>query len=364
MSKDISQRARFDHVRYAQVWEDADVLVQGLRIRSGESVLSIGSAGDNALALLTADPASVVALDLSAPQIMCIRLRIAAYRALTHEQLLELMGSRESGRRGELLDLVLKAPEIDADCAGFWDGQRDAVLRHGVGGVGRFEHYFEIFREKVLPWVHSQASVDGLLAERSSAEREKFYRTRWNNWRWRLMLKAFFSRAVMSRLGRDPAFFTHAQGSLSDQVARRTRHALVELDPSQNPYLHWILKGRHGAALPLALREEHFQTIRDRLDRLEVVQSTLESFAGRSFDAFNLSDLFEYLDPAGFEALYGALIDMARPGARLVYWNMMVPRSAPPRYQDRIVRETELARRLHDKDKAFFYSNLIVERVR
>jgi S-adenosylmethionine-diacylglycerol 3-amino-3-carboxypropyl transferase len=119
MSKDISQRARFDHVRYAQVWEDADVLVQGLRIRSGESVLSIGSAGDNALALLTADPASVVALDLSAPQIMCIRLRIAAYRALTHEQLLELMGSRESGRRGELLDLVLKAPEIDADCAGF-----------------------------------------------------------------------------------------------------------------------------------------------------------------------------------------------------------------------------------------------------
>ncbi|WP_332711942.1 DUF3419 family protein [Pelagibacterium mangrovi] len=364
MSKDISQRARFDHVRYAQVWEDADVLVQGLRIRSGESVLSIGSAGDNALALLTADPASVVALDLSAPQIMCIRLRIAAYRALTHDQLLELMGSRESTWRGELLDLVLKAPEIDADCASFWDGQRDAVLRHGVGGVGRFEHYFEIFREKVLPWVHSQASVDGLLAERAPAEREKFYRARWNNWRWRLMLKAFFSRAVMGKLGRDPAFFTHAQGSLSDQVARRTRHALVELDPSQNPYLHWILKGRHGAALPLALREEHFQTIRDRLDRLEVVQSTLESFAGRSFDAFNLSDLFEYLDPAGFEALYGALIDMARPGARLVYWNMMVPRSAPPRFEDRIVRETELARRLHDKDKAFFYSNLIVERVR
>jgi hypothetical protein len=43
---------------------------------------------------------------------------------------------------------------------------------------------------------------------------------------------------------------------------------------------------------------------------------------------------------------------------------MMVPRSAPPRFEDRIVRETELAQRLHDKDKAFFYSNLIVERVR
>ncbi|WP_404404825.1 DUF3419 family protein [Pelagibacterium halotolerans] len=364
MSQDISSRARFDHVRYAQVWEDADVLMAGLRIRPGESVLSIGSAGDNALALLTADPGSVVALDLSKPQIMCILLRVAAYRTLTYSELLELMGSRSSTRRGALLDRVLKASGVDERCAQFWDSQREAVVAYGVGGVGKFERYFRIFREKVLPLVHSGTTVDALLCDRPHADRARFHDARWNNWRWRLMLKAFFSRAVMGRLGRDPAFFTHAEGSLPDQVAARTRHALVELEPHRNPYLHWILKGHHGAALPLALREEHFVTIRARLDRLEIAQSTLESFAGRRFDAFNLSDLFEYLDPAGFEALYGALLDMANPGARLVYWNMMAPRSAPVKFEDRITRETALAKRLHVSDKAFFYSNLVVERVR
>ena len=44
----------------------------------------------------------------------------------------------------------------------------------------------------------------------------------------------------------------------------------VDLDPADNPYLHWILKGDHGAALPLAWRAEHFDTIRDRLDRLDI----------------------------------------------------------------------------------------------
>src|SRR3712207_8772279 len=34
-------------------------------------------------------------------------------------------------------------------------------------------------------------------------------------------------------------------------------------------YIHWILTGTHGEALPLALRAEHFETIRDHLHRVE-----------------------------------------------------------------------------------------------
>ena len=47
----IAATARFDIIRYAQVWEDADVLVTALRGPPGRSFLSVCSAGDNALAL-------------------------------------------------------------------------------------------------------------------------------------------------------------------------------------------------------------------------------------------------------------------------------------------------------------------------
>lgn len=87
-------------------------------------------------------------------------------------------------------------------------------------------------------------------------------------------------------------------------------------------------------------RAEHFETIRDRLDRLDIRQGPLEAFArtDEQVDGFNLSDIFEYMSPEAFAATYGGLLDRASPGARLVYWNMMVPRRAPPQHAHRIER--------------------------
>src|SRR5262249_55921135 len=99
---EAAAKADFSGIRYAQCWEDADVLVEGLDVQPGDVCLSIASAGDNALALLTRRPARVVALDLSAAQLACVELRVAAYRELTHPELLELIGSRPSTRRPEL----------------------------------------------------------------------------------------------------------------------------------------------------------------------------------------------------------------------------------------------------------------------
>ena len=38
---DIERRASFEIVRYAQVWEDADILVEALRPGAGDTVVSI-----------------------------------------------------------------------------------------------------------------------------------------------------------------------------------------------------------------------------------------------------------------------------------------------------------------------------------
>jgi len=74
----------------------------------------------------------------------------------------------------------------------------------------------------------------------------------------------------MGRMGRDKAFFEHVEGSPAQHVARRIRHAAVDCDPADNPYLHWILKGTHGDALPMTWRAEHYAVIKARLDRLDM----------------------------------------------------------------------------------------------
>src|SRR3954447_25819475 len=99
---EAAANADFSEIRYAQCWEDADVLLDGLDVRPGDVCLSIASAGDNALALLTRGPERVIAVDLSRAQLACLELRVAAYRELSHPELLELIGSTPSGRREAL----------------------------------------------------------------------------------------------------------------------------------------------------------------------------------------------------------------------------------------------------------------------
>lgn len=359
----IEAKANFDHIRYAQLWEDADVLTMGLGDCAGGTLVSICSAGDNALAMLTLDPVKVVVVDLSPAQIACLEVRIGAFRNLNHTEFLELMGARFSDRRKALLEKALT--NLDAETQAFWSGQAEDVLMHGAGGVGKFERYFRIFQTRLLPLVHSKKTLNDVFVSRSKPDRQVFYDRRFNTWRWRVLLNIFFSRFVMGRMGRDKAFFDHVEGSPAQHVARRIHHAAVDTDPAQNPYLHWILKGTHGDALPMTWRAEHFETIKSRLDRLDIRPGSLEAFVstGEKADGFNLSDIFEYMSPDVFAQVYGSILKAAAPKARLVYWNMMAPRRVPGEYTAQITTLGDVEAQGKAIDKAFFYSDFVVEEV-
>jgi S-adenosylmethionine-diacylglycerol 3-amino-3-carboxypropyl transferase len=365
VATEAASRADFSRIRYAQVWEDADVLLAALDVQPTDTVVSIASAGDNALALLGAGAARVIALDLNPAQLACLELRVAAYRSLAHAELLQLIGSRPATVE-ERQALYRRCRDgLGTAARTFWEAQPEAIAG-GIGAAGKFENYFRLFRTRVLPLVHGRATVAALLRGGPPEVRQAFYRERWDTWRWRLLFKVFFSRAAMGRLGRDPAFFKYVEGSVADRILARTRHALTALDPADNPYLHWILTGTHGTALPWALREENFERIRSRLDRLEWHLLTLEEFLDREtgrIDKFNLSDIFEYMSPENTSALLARLAAASRPGGRLAYWNMLAPRSRPEALADRLRPREELAASLLLQDRAFFYSALRVEEV-
>ncbi|RIK54529.1 MAG: DUF3419 domain-containing protein [Chloroflexi bacterium] len=365
MAADIGVRADFSRIRYAQCWEDADILVAALAPQPDHTLLSIASAGDNTLALLAQGPRRMVALDLSPAQIACLELRVAAYRRLDYPEMLALLGARPSALRAGLYTRC--RPHLSLDAQRFWDAHPDLVAA-GIANGGRFERYLRLFGTRILPLIHSRRTRMALLAPRSPAQRARFYAAVWDNRRWRAFFRLFFSRWVMGRMGRAPEFFRYVQGSVADRLLKRAEYAFTALDPSANPYLQWILLGHHGPALPYALRPESFQPIRAHLDRLEwhcaPLERYLESVPPGTFHGYNLSDIFEYLDLPAYHGLLARLADAAQPGARLAYWNMLAPRRRPDTLAGRLRPLSDLAAALYAQDKAFFYSAFVVEEVR
>ena len=365
MRSEITTKTDFSVIRYAQCWEDADILLEALDIQPGDTCLAIASAGDNALAMLSKNPGWVIALDLNPAQLACLELRVAAYRELSHAELLELIGSTPSRRRVALYQRC--APLLSPSVRTFWDSHQ-AQIAAGIGSAGKFERYFALFRQRVLPLVHNRDRIEQLFENKSPQQRRTFYEQQWDSWRWRLLFRLFFSRFVMGRLGRDPSFFDYVEGSVADRILERTRYAATALNSAENPYMQWILTGRHTTALPYALRPENFELIRANLDRLAWRCQSLESFLDAydlpgPIDRYNLSNIFEYMSVENYHTLLPKLAHVGRPGSRLAYWNLLAPRSRPEWMAHQLRPLSDLASRLHQADKAFFYSKFIVEEV-
>ncbi|MDR0433783.1 MAG: BtaA family protein [Gracilibacteraceae bacterium] len=378
---DIGERAKFDYVRYAQCWEDADILLEALNPApkpqqsqqtqqtqqtqqcQQSHTLSIASGGENSFSLL-AGGGKVTAVDLSLPQLAVCALKREAYRQLDYPEFLAFLGVKPSPDR--LPAYRRLAGNIEPQYR-TWLEANLPLLEGGIVHCGKFEHYFKLFRRRILPLIHSPRTVARLLAgSPDRAERRRFYESGWNNLRYRLLFRVFFSRRVMGRAGRDTAFFDQVRGGVAGRIKRRVKDGLIEVNGPDNPYLHYILTGNYGAVLPHALRPENFAAIKANAGNLTMVQAPVEAaLAGLpdgGLTGFNLSDIFEYMDPGQMNALYARLLAKAAPEARLVYWNMLVPREADRNvFAGQIRRLDETAAELLLRDKAFFYSRLIIE---
>jgi len=375
-------RVDFSLIRYSQCWEDTEVLLESLNIQENDICFGILSAGDNVFSMLAENPKKVVALDISFPQIALAKLKKEVFNSLSYEEMLEFMGVMKSDKRIEIYDRIRE--NLDKEVKEYWDFNKDAIEK-GIIHAGKFEKFFKIFREKILPFVHSKKRIEKLLEKKSRQERIEYYDKYWNNFRWKLMFKLFFSKYIVGKLGRDKEFFRYAEKNISEEMKERSRYALCELNPYENPYINYILTGNYRKdCLPYFLRKENFDKIRKNLHKVEIFQSSVEEYLDQidfKINKFNLSDIFEYMSAENYSKLMGKIYDNAENNALLAYWNLIVERNSEKldyKKTDSEIAVTgketnvngkkyermkELDRKLHEKDMTFFYTDFVVEKV-
>lgn len=361
----IEARARFNIIRYSNCWEDADILLDAVNVRERGRYLSIASAGDNTFSLLSRSPSLVLAIDISPAQLACTEVKKIAFAILSYEEILDFLGLREGADRSIIYKKIRE--NLSPESKEFWDRHTDHIKR-GLIHMGKFEGYFRLFRNWILPLVHGRREVSQLLAPKDKSARVKFYIERWNSMRWRTLFKIFFSRPVMGHFGRDPEFFRYVDDDVAAGIMRRAEYALTILPTDSNPYLEYILTGNFKMSLPHYLRKENFDAIRGNLDKLKLFKGNLsaayKACGGLKFDGFNLSDIFEYMSQDQYSKELEGAIDFSNKNARLVYWNMLSDRKHPAALKDKLNYLDAEASSLFEKDKAFFYKSLIIEEIK
>jgi S-adenosylmethionine-diacylglycerol 3-amino-3-carboxypropyl transferase len=367
MRREAARSMNLDVLRYSQVWEDHLLLERGLQVGPEDDVLSICSAGCNSLALLLMGARSVTAIDMSPAQTALLELKIAGIRHLSHEDFVVLLGVREGDDRLAIYHRL--RPTLPEAAAAWWDAN-GALVEAGINNGGRLDRYFHGFRTRHLPEVWPEDMVDRLLAA-PDLESQRALFARGDTPAFREKLCWYFGREMMEKQGRDPAQFKHVPGGdLGAHFHGRLVWAVTQLPVRGNFYLEAFFRGRYASlehAQPY-LHPENFRRLKGLVDRLTVVQDELERLLTRlpagTFSKANLSDIFEYMSPELSDQVFAALADRMRPGGRLAYWNLLVPRASPERLRDRLMPLESLSDRLSKEDRAFFYRAFHVEALR
>jgi len=359
MTKQL-KNVKHDYIRYANCWEDADLLLEGLAPEQGARILSIGSAGDNSFSLLANKPDLVVAVDINPVQLKLIRFKKEAISQLDLGQYLELLGFCESDRRRDLVDAVLQGLSNDDRC--YWNQHAKTILG-GIIYQGKFEKYFKLFRTRILPLIHSKKRVSEILREKSGLEQRTFYNSDWANRRWNMLFQLFFSEVVLGRFGRDPAFLKEVDVPVAKSLFDRSAKHLSTACCQHNYFLSFILTGSFGDNLQHYLRAENYYAIKENIDCLEIFEGLAEEAFERydQFGYFNLSNIFEYMQPETFRSVTRNFARNSRPGAKFAYWNLMVPRRMSKELPDLFTYDEDLSHNLCKKDKGFFYNSIIID---
>ena len=368
MRSEIANKISLDHVRYSQVWEDHSLLEEGLSIDAEDHVLSITSAGDNALALLLQEPKSVTAIDMNATQNALLALKVAAIHAFEdHADFVAFLGFAEHKNRVECYRDQVR-PHLEESARHYWDNNPESIAS-GVAHTGRLERYIASWRQERRPQIWSDALLEQLfVADQSLEQQRELYLREARTPAFIQSLLYYFGKEMLAT-GRSSAQLEHVSLERTGEVfLSRFDRACTTLPIAENPYLWMLLRGETGPleyATPY-LRPENYPRLRSGLlDRLSWQTVELEVLLTEApegtYSKVNLSDVFEYMSEEHSDALFALLADRLRGGGRIAYWNLLVERSRPAYMADLIHRHTDLAHALLKKDRAWFYGAFHIE---
>ena len=153
----------------------------------------------------------------------------------------------------------------------------------------------------------------------------------------------------------DPSMYTSVkQMTVGARFHSQFARTVTELDVAENYFLQQALVGRYvsstAAGLPLYLAQ------RPSGGRLTLVDGSfveyLRSQPTASLRGFAISNICEWLDADGIDALFAEIVRTATDGAILCFRNFLGWTEVPARWKDRVVEDRPRGEALFARDRS------------
>jgi S-adenosylmethionine:diacylglycerol 3-amino-3-carboxypropyl transferase len=280
-----------------------------------ERGLIIASAGCTAFSMLTR-PGRWTALDFNPEQIQLCQLKRALLRQRSREEVEEALQG----------NFVLDGLQLPEETRRYWT-PRVKKLNHGLNHSGRADRMLDALAWFYRRWLQRPGEVEAFFHLEDPAIQRLRFEQRWNTPVWRLSFRLALANPLLRLVfGALTGVFPR---DFSELLRGQVEQALTERAVASNLYLWQLFLGRYPEGhCPVYL--EQLETIRPRLDQLDLVQADLPGWLAAqpsdSLDFLGFSNVLETASEVEAERLCALTARAARSGA-LVVFRRIVPRS-------------------------------------
>lgn len=347
---------------FTQNWEDPECDYRALRVQSGDTVVAVTSGGCNVLSFLRFNPETIYSLDINAAQSFLLELKIAAMRVLEFDDFRAFSGLTACPDRQHFFNRIRE--HLSPLAAAYWEAH-PGVIRSGFIMQGRYDRFVAL-AGRILKLLQGRKRIERLMEEKTLEQQHRFYDEVWNTRRYRAIYKLLFNKYVLAKKGLSADYFHFDDGSTSfaESFYKRARNAFRDLPIKGNYFLSLYVTGRYAnpEEVPDYLNREYFELIRSRLDRINILttdaQGWLDGLEGDRIDCFALSNICELMSESETERLFRAVYRVARPGARVIFRNLIIPREVPDSMHHEIIKDHNLSQELMRSDRSFVYGKV------
>lgn len=365
--KDKKEQVQLSQLVFSQNWEDPICDHKALNIKSGDVVMAITSGGCNVLGFLQFDPKTIHSIDINAAQSYLLELKIGAVNQLGFGAFQKLSGLMECQNRWDLYESFEE--KLSDGAKKFWRSQKE-IIEKGFLMNGRYDRFVKL-SGKVLKILQGKKRINNLLERKSLEDQKKYYDRVWNTWQYRLIYKLLFNKHVLARKGLSADYFHFDDGSTSfaESFYNRAKNAFRDMPIYNNYFLSLYVSGRYAnlQEVPEYLQKPYFESIKPRLNRIQIhtleAQNWIDGMGDNSIDCFALSNICELMSESETERLFNSVLRTAKPGARVIFRNLMVPREVPQSLKENIVKNHTLTKQLQQTDRSFVYGKVAAYKV-
>lgn len=343
-------------------WEDPAIDEKVLEINEDDTVFTITSGGCNSLGFLRFNPSAIYCVDINPAQNYLLELKKAAFKELDYSTFCHFLGLTLCKKRKEIFHSIKN--NLSREALIFWNEHLD-IINHGIIMNGRYEKFVKI-AGRLLRFLQGNKKIKTFFSLSSVEEQMQFYTEQWDNKKWRWIFKTMFNKKRLAKKGlvSDYFHFDDGSSSFSESFYKRASHVMKDVPVQTNYFIALYLLGHYlnKNNVPEYLQEKNFSIIKNNINKIHPVSADskywLEQQPEKMFDAFALSNICELMDDEDTHKLFSEVIRTSKPGAKIIFRNLMVPREIPEVLQCKIIKDDSLSKQIQFEDRSFVYGKV------